>query len=95
MLDRTVRQLMALVPPDRRPATPLAHARTVALVALRTTLQLGGQGAPPAGWRNMAEQATSVSRYVDIFHTCRDMLGDDTCLPHIEKLLDRTIGPPM
>jgi len=48
MLDRTVRQLMALAPPDRWPDTPLAHELTVALVALRTTLQLGGQGAPPA-----------------------------------------------
>src|SRR6266566_3636389 len=43
MLDRTVRQLMALAPPDRWPDTPLAHELTVALVALRTTLQLGGQ----------------------------------------------------
>ena len=48
-LDRTVRQLIALAHPDRWPDTPLAHELTVALVALRATLRLGEQGAPPAG----------------------------------------------
>src|SRR2546422_5674267 len=35
----TVRQLIALAHPDRWPDTPLAHELTVALVALRKTLQ--------------------------------------------------------
>ena len=47
-LDRTVRQLIALAHPDRWPDTPLAHALTVALVALRATLRPGPHGAPPA-----------------------------------------------
>jgi hypothetical protein len=42
-LDRTVRQLIALAHPDRWPDTPLAHELTVALVALRTTLQPGAK----------------------------------------------------
>src|SRR3989442_3969232 len=48
MLDRTVRQLIALAHPDRWPDTPLAHELTLALVALRATLRPGHQGAPPA-----------------------------------------------
>src|SRR6266571_5070380 len=48
-LDRTVRQLIALAPPDRWPDTPLAHALTVALVALRQTLQPGATRLPSAG----------------------------------------------
>jgi hypothetical protein len=47
-LDRTVRQLIALAHPDRWPDTPLAHELTVALVALRATLQPGTKGTPPA-----------------------------------------------
>src|SRR5437870_1593916 len=47
-LDRTVRQLIALAHPDRWPETPLAHELTVALVALRATLQPGATGRPPA-----------------------------------------------
>jgi len=47
-LDRSVRQLIALAHPDRWPDTPLAHEVTVALVALRTTLQPGATGMPPA-----------------------------------------------
>jgi hypothetical protein len=43
-LDRTVRQLIALAHPDRWPDTPLAHELTVALVALRTTLQPDATG---------------------------------------------------
>ena len=46
-LDRTVRQLIALAHPDRWPDTPLAHELTVALVALRTTLQPGTTGKEP------------------------------------------------
>ena len=42
-LDRTVRQLIALAHPDRWPDTPLAHELTVALVALRKTLQPGAK----------------------------------------------------
>ena len=48
LLDRTVRQLIALAHPDRWPDTPLAHELTVALVALRETLRPGPHGAPPA-----------------------------------------------
>jgi hypothetical protein len=48
MLDRTVRQLIALAHPDRWPDTPLAHELTVALVALRATLQPRDQGGPSA-----------------------------------------------
>jgi hypothetical protein len=48
-LDRTVRQLIALAHPDRWPDTPLAHALTVALVALRTTLQPGATRVPSPG----------------------------------------------
>jgi hypothetical protein len=48
-LDRTMRQLMALTHPDRWPDTPLAHERTVALVALRQTLQPGAKRLPSAG----------------------------------------------
>jgi hypothetical protein len=48
-LDRSMRQLMALAHPDRWPDTPLAHALTVALVALCATLRPGEQGAPPVG----------------------------------------------
>ena len=47
-LDRTVRQLIALAHPDRWPDTPLAHELTVALVALRKTLQPGAKGVQPA-----------------------------------------------
>lgn len=47
-LDRTVRQLIALAHPDRWPETPLAHELTVALVALRETLQLSAKGMPTA-----------------------------------------------
>ena len=47
-LDRTVRQLIALAHPDRWPDTPLAHELTVALVALRKTLQPGAKRVPPA-----------------------------------------------
>ena len=47
-LERTVRQLIALAHPDRWPNTPLAHEVTVALVALRTTLQPGATGMPMA-----------------------------------------------
>jgi hypothetical protein len=47
-LDRTVRQRIALAHPDRWPDTPLAHELTVALVALRTTLQPGPTGKRPA-----------------------------------------------
>ena len=47
-LDRTVRQLIALAHPDRWPDTPLAHELTVALVALRKTLQPGATRVPPA-----------------------------------------------
>ena len=43
-LDHTVRQLIALTHPDRWPDTPLAHELTVALVALRETLQRGAKG---------------------------------------------------
>jgi Topoisomerase DNA binding C4 zinc finger len=46
-LERTVRQLMALAHPDRWPETPLAHELTVALVALRTTLQPATTGKEP------------------------------------------------
>ena len=49
ILDRTVRQLMALAHPDRWPDTPLAHERTVALVALRATLRPGTTGVPSTG----------------------------------------------
>ena len=48
-LDRTVRQLIALAHPDRWPDTPLAHELTVALVALRQTLQPGATRLPFAG----------------------------------------------
>ena len=48
ILDRTVRQLIALAHPDRWPDTPLAHELTVALVALRQTLQPGAKRVPPA-----------------------------------------------
>ena len=48
-LDRTVRQLIALAHPDRWPDTPLAHELTVALVALRQTLQPGDKRLPSAG----------------------------------------------
>jgi hypothetical protein len=48
-LDRTVRQLIALVHPDRWPDTPLAHELTVALVALRTTLQPGAKRVSSTG----------------------------------------------
>src|SRR5712691_6360421 len=48
-LDRTVRQLIALAHPDRWPDTPLAHELTVALVALRQTLQPGATRLPSAG----------------------------------------------
>ena len=48
-LDRTVRQLIALAHPDRWPDTPLAHEFTVALVALRQTLQPGATRLPSAG----------------------------------------------
>jgi hypothetical protein len=48
-LDRTVRQLIALAHPDRWPDTPLAHELTVALVALRQTLQPGAKRLPSAG----------------------------------------------
>jgi hypothetical protein len=47
-LDRTVRQLIALAHPDRWPETPLAHELTVALVALRETLQPSAKGMPTA-----------------------------------------------
>ena len=47
-LRRTIRQLIALAHPDRWPDTPLAHELTVALVALRETLQPGAKGMPPA-----------------------------------------------
>jgi hypothetical protein len=47
-LDRTVRHLIALAHPDRWPDTPLAHELTVAMVALRKTLQPGAKGVPPA-----------------------------------------------
>jgi len=47
ILERTVRQLIALAHPDRWPDTPLAHALTVAWVALRTTLQPGTTGKEP------------------------------------------------
>ena len=47
--DRTVRQLIALAHPDRWPDTPLAHELTVALVALRTTLQPGATRVPSPG----------------------------------------------
>ena len=47
-LDRSMRQLIALAHPDRRPDTPLAHELTVALVALRETLRPGAQEPPPA-----------------------------------------------
>ena len=46
-LERTVRQLIALIHPDRWLDTPLAHELTVALVALRTTLQPGTIGKEP------------------------------------------------
>jgi hypothetical protein len=49
MLERTVRQLIALAHPDHWPDTPLAHELTVALVALRATLRPGHQRVPPAG----------------------------------------------
>src|SRR5712691_183143 len=45
-LDRSVRQLIALAHPDRWPDTPLAHELTVALVALRQTLQPGAKRLP-------------------------------------------------
>jgi hypothetical protein len=48
-LDRTVRQLISLAHPDRWPDTPLAHELTVALVALRTTLQPGAKRVPSTG----------------------------------------------
>ena len=48
-LDRAVRQLIALAHPDRWPDTPLAHELTVALVALRQTLQPGATRLPSAG----------------------------------------------
>ena len=48
-LERTVRQLIALAHPDRWPDTPLAHEITVALVALRQTLQPGATRLPSAG----------------------------------------------
>ena len=48
-LDRTVRQLIALAHPDRWPDTPLAHELTVALVALRQTLQHRAKRLPSAG----------------------------------------------
>ena len=48
-LHRTVRQLIALAHPDRWPDTPLAHELTVALVALRKTLQPGATRVPSAG----------------------------------------------
>jgi len=48
-LDRTVRQLIALAHPDRWPDTPLAHELTVALVALRQTLQPDAKRLPSAG----------------------------------------------
>ena len=48
-LNRTVRQLIALAHPDRWPDTPLAHELTVALVALRTTLQPGATRVPSPG----------------------------------------------
>jgi hypothetical protein len=47
-LDRTVQQRIALAHPNRWLDTPLAHERTVALVALRETLRLGHHGAPSA-----------------------------------------------
>ena len=46
-LRRAMRQLIALAHPDRWPDTPLAHELTVALVALRETLQ-PGTPRPPA-----------------------------------------------
>ena len=49
MLERTMRQLIALAHPDRWPDTPLAHELTVALVALRQTLQPGAKRLPAAG----------------------------------------------
>jgi hypothetical protein len=49
-LERTVRQLIALAHPDRWPDTPLAHELTVALVALRQTLQPGAKRLPAVGW---------------------------------------------
>ena len=48
-LDRTVRQLIALAHPDRWPDTPLAHELTVALVALRKTLQPGAKRVSSTG----------------------------------------------
>src|SRR5712692_4144660 len=48
-LERTVRQLIALAHPDRWPDNPLAHELTVALVALRQTLQPGAKRLPSAG----------------------------------------------
>ena len=48
-LDRTVRQLIALAHPDRWPDTRLAHELTVALVALRKTLQPGTKRVPSRG----------------------------------------------
>ena len=48
-IERTVRQLIALAHPDRWPDTPLAHELTVALVALRTTLQPGATRVPSTG----------------------------------------------
>lgn len=48
ILERSVRQLIALAHPDRWPDTPLAHELTVALVALRETLR--PDSAPPGGW---------------------------------------------
>jgi hypothetical protein len=47
-LDRTVRQRIALAHPDRWPDTSMAHELTVALVALRATLQPGAKGVQPA-----------------------------------------------
>ena len=49
ILERTVRQLIALAHPDRWPDTPLAHELTVALVALRKTLQPGAKRLPSTG----------------------------------------------
>ena len=49
ILDCIVRQRMALAHPDRWPDTPLAHELTVALVALRTTLQPGAKRGSSTG----------------------------------------------
>jgi hypothetical protein len=60
-LERTVRQLMALAHPDRWPDTPLAHELTVALVALRQTLQPGAKRLPSAGRSPAARHVRSVA----------------------------------